>query len=199
MSKKFVPVLVVLAVLILLGTSVGYKREIAKLEVKNQELQKQKDEPLKEGGGSELMIVPEEKQEKEAEGREKEDSETEKGLMDLTDNFLSAGFEYTNDGERIEHMRPYMTDSMYEVYQSPLLSGDSGESQVRCAGRIKEKTVYHVDVGNGKADSVSRIVYTFQVEGQEEIVNDALVELCFVEQSDGTYLVDSQKMYALTE
>lgn len=198
MSKKFVLVLIVLAILILFGTSVRYKEEIAKLEVKNQELAKGKQEPVEEGGKAGLSIMTEGKQEKGA-GSGEEDAEVEKVLTKLTDDFLFASFGYTSDGERIEHMRPYMTDCMYEVYQSPLLSGDSGESQVRCAGRIKEKMVYHVEVGNGKADSVSRIVYTFQVEGQEEIVNDALVELCFVEQSDGTYLVGSQKMYALAE
>lgn len=198
MFQKFVPVLLALVILALFGASVRQKEEIAKLEVKNQELAKGKEKPVEEGGKTGLSIMTEGKQEKGA-GSGEEDAQAEKVLRKLTDDFLSASFGYRSDGERIEHMRPYMTDSMYEVYQSPLLVDDSGESGVRCAGRMKEKTVYHVEVGNGKADSVSRIVYAFQVEGQEEIVNDALIELCFVEQSDGTYLVGSQKMYTLAE
>ena len=199
MHKKVIPVLVlvVLAVFTLLVTSVHYKEKNVKLEAENQELQEQEEKLAEEGKKANLLVMPEGRQKRRTEGQGKDDVEAEKKLKDLTDDFLSAGFEYMDDNERIEHMRPYMTDSMFEIYQSPLLSGDSGESQVRCAGRVREKTVYHAEVENGKAVSVSRIAYTFQAEGQEEIVNDALIELSFIEQKDGSYLVDSQTIYAL--
>lgn len=199
-EKIAIAALLVLLVGSMSVMAVKYHAKAAELNNENKQLREQIEEQKKEAEGKEAgsLSLLEERQEKETkEQEEKEGTEAEEKLIELTDTFLTAGFEYTNDGDRVKHMEPYMTEKMSEVYQNPAFSGDGNTA--RCAGRIREKAIYQVREGNGKAVSVSRVTYVFQAEGQEEIVNDALVELTFSEQLDGTYLVDSQKMYTLVE